>query len=86
MAYDNRTLMRDPLCMIRVNQEERDKLLRLANRLCSGGAPAVTLREALLRLADEADEKDLVTLRVHEPNASQTHRIDRNVFGGLLSA
>ena len=85
MAYDNRSLMRDPLCMIRVNHEEREKLLRLANRLCDGGAPAVTLREALLKLADEVDEGD-APVRRHEGNASHGRRLDRNVFGGLLAA
>jgi hypothetical protein len=85
MSYKNRNLMRDPLCMIRTNQEEREKLLRLADRLCSGGAPAVTLREALLRLADECEEQE-VDGRFHGGNPSQGKRVDRGFWNGLQAA
>ncbi len=85
MAYENRSLMRDPLCMIRVNEDEREKLIRFANRLCSGGAPAVTLREALLKLADEAEEQEEVG-RSHAANPIHPRRLDRNAFNGWMTA
>ena len=83
MIYKNRDLVREPICMLRGSKEEREKLLRLAERLSRGGAVAPTLLDALLRYADEQEEMEM---RLHDANARRERGLDRNVFGGLLSA
>lgn len=83
MTYKNRELIREPICMLRGSKEEREKLMRLAERLSDGGAVAPTLLDALLRLADE---QEMVEWRSHVPNRSHRGGLDRNAFGALLAA
>lgn len=83
MTYKNRELIREPICMLRGSKEQREKLLRWAERRSNGGAVAPTLLDALLQLAEEMDLEDE---RRHAPNPMGSGRVDRNVFGGLIVA
>ncbi|MGF6212365.1 hypothetical protein [Comamonas sp. 4034] len=77
MAYENRDLVRVPICMLRGSKEEEEKLLRLAKRLSNGGSTAVALRDALLKLADEME---------HERNPISFRQLDRKSFGAMCTA
>lgn len=83
MAYDNRDLIREPLCMLRPNKEQREKLLRFAQRRSNGGHIAPTLLDALLEMADQMEMEEEIR---HAPNAMTSGRVDRNIFGGLIAA
>lgn len=82
MTYQNRELIREPICMLRGSKEQREKLIAWANRRSNGGAVAPTLLDALLQLADEIDAEEVR----HAPNPMSRGQLDRNVFGGLLAA
>ncbi|MDR0216164.1 MAG: hypothetical protein LBJ15_19515 [Comamonas sp.] len=83
MTYQNRDLIRKPLCMLRPNEEQREKLLRLAQRRSNGGHIAPTLLDALLEMADQMEIEEE---RRHAPNPISRGQLDRNVFGGLIAA
>lgn len=83
MSYQNRDLIRKPLCLLRASKEEREKLISWAEMKSNGGAVAPTLLDALLALADkELMEEE----RRHAANARQRTGLDRNAFGALLNA
>lgn len=83
MSYSNRRLIRKPFSLLRASEEEREKLLRFAERVSNGAAVAPTLLDVLLKAAEE---QALADERMHAANASQRARVDSGPFAVLMRA
>lgn len=86
MSYENRDLIRKPLCMLRPTAEQREKLIRFAMRRSNGGAVAPTLLDALMEAVELAEMDEAGGSRLHAANASQKDRIDMGPFAALRMA
>lgn len=76
MTYRNRSLIRKPHALLRINEEEAPDFEFLVEYY-GGGSPAEIYREAL---------RELAKLKRHERNSLAPNRLDRTVFGSLHAA
>lgn len=86
MSYENRDLIRKPLCMIRPTDEQRERILRFSRNKSNGGALAPTLLDVVMAAVEEAERLEAGGSRLHAANASQKDRLDMGPFAALRAA